>query len=359
MTDFIIIGAGIIGLLTAKELVDAGAKVLIFDQYKLGSQASWAGGGIISPLYPWRHPDSITQASLWSDQYYPTLCAELLEETGIDPEWTQSGLLCLSCHDFEKALEWGALNKASVIQLSNNQFSNYQEGLNILSEESLWFQNVAQIRNPRLLKALKQYLVKKNNIKIVEQTQVTEVLFKGNRALGVQTDLNAFFADAVILATGAWTENLLPTENSSIAIKPAKGQMLLFGQSTVKLKTIVLADGKYLIPRKDGQILVGSTLEYTGFNNSISTEGYDSLYRAALNMLPGLSEVTVVKHWAGLRPESKSGLPYIGLIPQYQNFYINSGHFRNGLLLAPGSARLLADQLLDREPFMSIDIFSP
>ncbi len=134
--------------------------------------------------------------------------------------------------------------------------------------------------------------------------------------------------------------------------------MLLFKAKPGVLDRVVLQNGRYLIPREDGRILVGSTLEFKGFDKETTEEAYQSLYQSALSIMPGLADFPVEKQWAGLRPGSPSGVPYIGKIPQFENLYINAGHFRNGLVLSPASCRLATDLLLEREPIIDPAAYS-
>ena len=116
------------------------------------------------------------------------------------------------------------------------------------------------------------------------------------------------------------------------------------------LDRVVLSDGRYLIPREDGRILVGSTLERTGFEKQLTEQAHRSLYQSALDLLPALAECEVEAQWAGLRPGSPDGIPYIGAVEGFANLYLNAGHYRNGLVLAPASCRLVADLMLKRTP---------
>ena len=164
-------------------------------------------------------------------------------------------------------------------------------------------------------------------------------------------------ADKVLIAGGAWSSNLLKNINISLDVAPVKGQMILFKTLPGSIKRIVLSQDRYVIPRKDGRVLVGSTLEHTGFEKSITIEAYNDLRSEAARIIPLLADMEVEHHWAGLRPGSTNGIPYICAISEVEGLYVNTGHFRNGVVLGPASARLMADIILSREPILDIESY--
>lgn len=148
----------------------------------------------------------------------------------------------------------------------------------------------------------------------------------------------------------AWTASLLGSLVADWRITPVRGQMLLFHAAPGQVRHIVLQGEHYLVPRRDGRILAGSTLEYVGFDKSTTRRAYDELHAAAVAVIPALARCPVEQHWAGLRPGSAQGIPLIGMHPQRRGLFINAGHFRNGVVTGPASARLLADMIFDRVP---------
>jgi glycine oxidase len=166
-------------------------------------------------------------------------------------------------------------------------------------------------------------------------------------------------AKEFVVTAGAWTAQLLKPLEVDLAIEPVKGQMLLFNPPRRLLQTMVLTKGRYLIPRRDNHLLVGSTLEYSAFDKSTSETALQSLRHSAVELLPELAKHPVIKQWAGLRPGAPNGIPYIGRIDSYSNLSINAGQFRNGLVLAPASARLLTDILLGRDVALDPKPYKP
>jgi len=219
---------------------------------------------------------------------------------------------------------------------------------------------IAQVRNPRLLAALRADILRRGG-EILEHRVVSEWRVVHDRLREVITEQGeSFQADVYVLATGAWSGELagklLP--GPKLPVHPVKGQMLLYNGSPGLLRHIVLDDGRYLIPRKDGGILVGSTVEYTGFDKSTTPDARRELEQSAQALLPALTSCRLQIQWGGLRPGSPEGVPYIGSHMELPNLYINSGHFRNGFVMAPASARLLADLVLNRPPVVNPEAYA-
>ncbi|MGA7982678.1 MAG: glycine oxidase ThiO [Chromatiaceae bacterium] len=350
MSHFLVVGGGIIGLLTARELVGAGADVTLVEMGETGRESSWAGGGIISPLYPWHYAESVNRLASWSQREYPELCAELFQETGTDAEHIRSGLLILDQEEQEAALSWAAANHARIDSLDGAALRDKEPGLGPQPSMALLMPEIAQIRSPRLTKALRQSIEKRVDVR--EQEEVVELLVDVGRVTGVKTRLGAIQADRVVVCTGAWTAKLLERLGGKPDIQPVRGQMILFYATPGQVHHIALYHERYVIPRRDGRVLVGSTLEHTGFAKVTTAEAKEELYRSAVEIFPFLKRTPIEDHWAGLRPGSPSGIPYIGAYPGFEGLYINAGHFRNGLVTGPASARLVADIMLDRNPIM-------
>lgn len=356
--DCIIIGGGIMGLLTARELSQAGMKVCVLDQAAVGRESSWAGGGILSPLYPWRYAAPVQLLAKWGQQHYPILVDELLSDTGIDPERQVSGLLVLDNAELQVAQNWAANYPTRLELLDKSQISTLAPALGILPEQALWFPELAQVRNPCLLQSLSKDLLQRG-VEIREQTQVESLLIYRGKITGVQTSAGKIEASRVVACSGAWTRDLLQDTDFKPEIEPVKGQMLMYKACPELLSQIILSGDRYIIPRKDGRILIGSTLEHTGFDKSTSQLANDDLRQVATRFIPALANYPVERHWAGLRPGTADGIPYIYADEKVAGLYVNSGHFRNGVVLGPASARLTADLILERESIISPDLYRP
>ena len=350
MSDILIIGGGVIGLLTARELASAGANVTLVEMGDTGQESSWAGGGILSPLYPWRYGGAVTALAGWSQQVYAELCTALFEETGIDPEYNASGLLILDPEEHDQALAWAEAGQTAVQVIDHDEIKLKEPGLETTMRQALWFPEIGQIRNPRLTKALRAAIDKRVTIR--EHEEVLELRTEHGRITGARTTSGQIDAERVIVCTGAWTAQLLEKLGRKPEIHPVRGQMIQFYAKPGQIHHLTLFRERYVIPRKDGRVLIGSTLEETGFEKHTTAEAKEELYRIAIDLFPLLKRTPIEDHWAGLRPASPSGIPYIGPYPDVEGLFVNAGHFRNGLVTGPASARLVADLVLARSPIL-------
>lgn len=344
MSDVVVVGGGVIGMLSARMLAQRGASVTLLESGSLGAEASWAGGGIISALTPWDAHDAITRLILWGHHYYPSLAQDLKAETGIDVEWNRCGML-LAPADVDRATRWSrfsglkvdvleAAQLVSLLPVFNGVYSNDLDA-------SVFMPEVAQIRNPRLIKALERSL-SALDVTVSEHTPVKGLQIKKQRVTGVETAAGAIAADKVVVAAGAWAADLMP-ELARKQIAPVRGEMLLYQTEPGFLTNIIVGKDCYLVPRRDGQVLCGSTVDNVGFNSVTTKVAMKSLSDAAERLLPSLKNASIVGQWAGLRPGSDNGVPVIGRSLRYDSLYVNCGHFRNGIGMAPASAQLVCD----------------
>jgi len=352
----IVIGAGVIGMMQARELAQQGLDVILVDKGACGAEASWAGGGIISPLYPWRYTEPVTALASWSQAYYPNLIQTLEAESDIDSELTRHGLLMLNVEDKEAALTWSKSAEPWLEPIDREAIYQLESGLRTGFDDALWMPQVGSIRNPRLLRALRTMLEREQAVEIREESAIVGFNTAGARITGVKTIRgDVLEGDVVLVCSGAWSQDL--AGGDAIDIRPVKGQMIRFAARPGIVSRIVLNNGQYVIPRRDGSVIAGSTLEYTGFDKQTTEHAKNALADMAIDLFPDLASCPISDHWSGLRPASPTGVPYVGLLPEYDNVYINAGHFRNGLVLAPASVHLLTAIIckqtlpLDPEPY--------
>lgn len=342
--DFLIIGAGAVGLASALELTRRGARVTLLERGQCGGESTWAGGGILSPLLPWHYGEAVNALSEYSRSLFPDWCAHQQALSGLDAEYRNSGMLVLPPFSQADAFDWCSRHGWRCQLKSDPDVLPAGDAL-----PALWLPDVAQVRNPRLAQVLRGATLAAG-VRIVEAAEVTGLVAQQGRVVSVETTQGAFAAAGVVVTAGAWSGVVPGMPGLASRVFPVRGQMLLFKLAPDTLRQIVLHNGAYLIPRRDGHILAGSTLEWSGFDKSTTLAARSDLLAFAGNILPALNEQVLIRHWSGLRPGSPDNVPVIGRVPGFENLYVNSGHFRYGVTMAPGSAMLLADLILGAKP---------
>jgi glycine oxidase len=331
----VVVGGGVVGCTTAMMLKQQGWQVTVVERNVIAAQtsgeSSWAGAGIIFPLLPWFYQETVNQLALEGARLYPLLAEQLYQETGIDPECLRSGMLIQPPFDAQVALTWCKEHKVTAS----------------LQGQDLWLPEVLQVRNPRLLQALKAWLIK-HNVTLKEQTQLMPVPEADIGEQGVlkrwQTTRGEHLdADIFIVTSGAWSFDLLKETAMRLEIKPMRGQMLLYQLDKPITNHMIYRDGFYMVPRKDGYLLAGSTLEDVGFDTGVTEDMRVEMQAKAEAILPPLKNAPVIKHWSGLRPGTPHNIPTIGQHTTISNLYLNTGHFRYGVTMAPASAQLVCE----------------
>ena len=332
MTHVMIVGGGIAGCMTAMELVTRGYRVTIVERNQIAAQtsgeSSWAGAGIVFPLLPWMYRDEVNQLALAGANLYPQVTQQLLRETGIDPELTKCGMRILPPYDLALAQQWCEKHKIEFTHVGDD----------------LLLPNVAQVRNPRLLQALKQWLIL-HEVTLIEHTQLAPIQETASLNGWQTTKGETLRADLYIVTSGAWSFELLKETAANIDIKPMRGQILLYQMPVNTLQHILYQDGFYMLQRRDGFLLAGSTLEDVGFDANVTETARREMQAKAEAILPALKGMPIHQHWSGLRPGAPENLPTIARHPTIHNLYLNTGHFRYGVTMAPASAKILADLL--------------
>ena len=357
MNKVIVVGGGIIGLLSAYELHRNGFQVTVIDRQQFGQESTWAGGGIVSPLYPWRYDDRITELCRISQQIYPELIDEMQQATGLDAEFLPSGMLIVGDYSNERAQDWAQRVNVHMQTIPQAELKQLEPGLSEKYHNGYWFPQVYQLRNPRMAALAVAYL-RQNNIRLIENQPVNEILVESNRASGVKTSSSTYHADAIVIAGGAWTSQILSQQPIENPIKPIRGQMLLLKGKPDVVQRITLSQDRYIIPRKDGRILVGSTTEDVGFDKSTTASIKQELHDYAVSTIPLLERYEIEHHWSGLRPASDNGIPVIAEHPHLKQLYINSGHYRNGVVMAPASARLLVEIMTQQNTSLAQHLYA-
>jgi glycine oxidase len=347
--SYLVIGAGAIGLSIARELHRRGAgRVAIIDAGRETSGgASWAAAGMLAP-----NADNVSDGVFYSDccssnDLYSTFADELMEETGIDIELDRCGSIFLAFNksEAEELHRREAQLRGRGVRCTVLQPFEIRHREPLISPDAvlgLYFPDEGCVNNRKLLEALRRY-AEINEIEIISES--VEEVFPHDGEVCVQTASGArLFAGHTILATGAWSSLIkFRGPDGKIPVKPIRGQMIAWNGAG-GLRHIVYSSRGYLTPRRDGRILAGATVEDVGFDPELTQSAAKELAEAAAEMLPRLGETGFDDHWAGLRPFSPDGLPIIG--PVDEGLWVATAHYRNGILLAPYTAKLIAGSLL-------------
>lgn len=353
----VVAGGGIVGCMTALELLKRGCDVTLVDRNVVASQtsgeSSWAGAGILFPLLPWMYADEVNQLTMTGAGIYPEFCQELLAETGIDPEYRCSGMLLLPAFDMAQAQQWGADNGVEMVHIEASAYPAVQS---LAGEQALWLPGVGQVRPPNVLQAMRAYLLKRG-VRLLEKTELKPLQLQEKLESWETQSGEVLHADRFVVTSGAWSFDLLKDTAAKLNIKPMRGQILLYQQPTGGLEHMIYREGFYMVPRRDGVMLAGSTLEDVGFDPATTEEVRGELQAKAEAILPALKHQPVLKHWSGLRPGTPENLPTISEHPHVKNLFLNTGHFRYGLTMAPCAARMVAALIYGENPLQDAQPF--
>ncbi|MDE0013197.1 MAG: glycine oxidase ThiO [Candidatus Poribacteria bacterium] len=359
--DIIIIGGGIIGCAVAYNLAKRKVQPLLIDRATtVGTEASWAGAGILTSHASTHEPyPELCRASL---ALYPSLAEELRTETQIDIEFIQSGTLSVFFNAAEAAGLIGLADRRvkkgfSTEVLTAEQAWELEPTLSRSIVGAVLFPEDAQVRNPKMVTALAKGAAK-FGATFQLGNPVTGFLREDRRVTGVIVNGETLYADAFVIANGCWAGELTAQLGTPMEIGPAKGQIVLVEAIPPPFQHIVDGLGIYIVPRADGKILLGATVEFVGYDKSTTVDGAKQMIDAGVTIAPQLAHSTFVQTWAGLRPHTRKG-PLLGYLPGYDNVILASGHFKNGILLAPITGQLIAELLTTGQPSLSLEPFQP
>lgn len=345
MKDVIIVGGGLKGMLTALFLHDAGLKVMLVDQNELGRESSWAGGGLITPLYPWQASAVVSALVKDSQKHYPALCARLYQETGIDPQWMQSGLMNNATHEQQAAQDWAETWGYQMQVLEGKDLQATEPYLNSKFKQILYFPDLAQVRSPRLNAALRAML-RMRPILVSQHQPVHQLHIVNGQAAGIYIGNDLFKAHKVILTAGAWTSAFPEIQDSPLQLRPLLAESIMFRTPTQTLERMIVHKDYYLIPRKDGRIVCGSVFSSQGLEKTLSEQAQQELREVACELMPELTELPIHNHWSSLLSFSENDEPFMGEHPDIAGLYINAGHGSNGVATGLGSVRAVVAQVL-------------
>jgi glycine oxidase len=362
MSNIIVIGGGVIGLSIAYELANRRHQVTLIERDRLGQKSSWAGAGIITPSNAATAIHPLEKLEAISTELHIDWSQRLLRETGIDNEFQRCGGLYLARTRGEQAAIAGLRHDWHERRIAYENWDPQRcksrvPNLSIESlQEALFVPDEFQLRNPRHLQALAA-ACRMLGVQILEgEEQIKLVVGDGARVMEVQLGNRVLKADYYSIACGAWSAEIFKPFEIRLPVTPVRGQVALFCLAKPLDAPIINEGTRYLVPRRDGHVIAGATIEEVGFDSRTVAEDIAQLVHWAQSLIPDCNQQRLVKSWAGLRPGSYDGFPYLGWVTESSNALVAAGHFKAGLHLSTGTAVAIADLiegglLIDLSPF--------
>ena len=366
MSEFVIVGGGVIGLSISYELARRGERVRVVDCQSTRHQTSWVASGILPPSNADVAHDAYGRLCGLSCRLHGELAERLAEETSVDAGYRRCGGLHLARTAGEMvsllaaARQWtDDGNRVEVLQVGDVSRRFPVLGEAVASGQvraACWLPDEAQVRPPRLLKALRT-ACKQRGVEITTDERVLNLVVRGDHVVAVETAREEIGGDCFCVAAGAWSESILQKAGWTIETQPWRGQIALLEAANCPFNYVINEGPNYLVPRDEGLVLVGSTVEEVGFDDRVTDEAIEELILYARELIPDLAEARYVRSWAGLRPGSPDGFPYLGRVPHLSNLYVATGHFRSGIYLSPATARVMSQLMSGETPDVDLESF--
>jgi glycine oxidase len=364
--DVVVIGGGVIGLAIARALCVRGMKrVVLIERASLGAEASHAAAGMLAPQAEANRADAFFELACASRDLYPSFADELREETGTDIELERTGTLYLAFtqkdeEEIEHRYNWQRRASLPVERLSAEEVRRLEPCVSQEVRGALRFPLDVQVENRRLIAALSTS-IEKHGVRLLTQTHVRSLKIERGQVRGVETSRGNVHAPVVVVATGAWTSFLASSDKSfpTPGIEPVRGQMLCFETNPRLAHHVIYSPRGYIVPRLDGRLLAGSTTEHAGFEKRVTGAGVHAITSHALEIAPAVGNLPLVDSWAGLRPRAEDEWPVMGACAEVRGLFYATGHYRNGILLAPLTGELVAEQIMTGSTPPLLDAFSP
>ncbi len=356
--DVIIAGAGIIGCSIARELARRGLRVLALDRQEPGKEASWAAAGMLTPAAESSEALPLVAFANASLALYTEFIEQVERTSGRKTDYRRDGALeVFFGKDAEERLRaWLAALRSAGFQpepLTATDLRRMEPALAADAAAGAYLADEGAVDN-RLLAAVVAEAARREGVDLLAGVEVSRFLCADGRVTGIETRNARFSARHVVLAAGCYTGQIEGADRYAPMV-PARGQMVALRPENMPVRRVVRGPA-YLVPRADGRLLVGATVEHVGFVKAVTPEGITRLLGDALRMFPALSAAPIVETWCGLRPDTPDHLPILGPT-DVEGLWLATGHYRNGILLAPATARALADWITEGRTALPVDAF--
>jgi glycine oxidase len=359
----VIIGGGIIGCSVAWRLASEGVATTVLERGLVGREASWAAAGMIALQAEAEGPGVFFDFCLRARDAFEAIVDRLTRESGVDPEYDRAGILYVAFDaaeraELERRARWQREVAAPLEELSGEQARRIEPAL---SSEAIYAIHMPTNRRTDNRKLTQAYAAaaRRAGAEFVEGARVDGLAMRGGRAVGVvMDDGSTREADVVVNAAGTWAGDVRGLEGDRVKLRPMRGQIVCFEAPPGTIGPALFSLRGYLVPRRDGRLLAGSTMEEAGYNKVGTLSGLEKIVRGANALVPQLGSIAFRGAWAGLRPATRDLLPVLGFSPTVANVLWAVGHFRSGILLSAITGEIIADLVKGRRPAFDIGQFS-
>ncbi|HEX8272816.1 MAG TPA: glycine oxidase ThiO [Longimicrobiaceae bacterium] len=357
----VVVGAGVVGCAVARRLALGGARVRLLDRGEPGMEASWAAAGLLAPLVGADEPSPFLDLLLRAREIYPAFAAALREETGVDVGYSDAGTLALALTDedervLERRFAWQSAAGLPVERLTAEEARALEPGITPETRRALRFPGDHQVDNRELARAL-CIAAERVGAEVRPNTGVARLVRSGDRLVGVElAGGERIEADAAVLAAGCWSGGI-PGLPRALPVVPVHGQIAAVATGAQRFRHCIDTPRGYLVPRADGRLIAGATLERGVSRKSVTPAGLCSVLAGAAEIAPWIGGLPLVETWSGLRPGTPDDLPVLGPDPEVANLFYAMGHYRNGILLAPLTGELIGGMVLGSDPGVGLGPF--
>ncbi len=359
--DVMVLGGGIIGCALAEELACHGQRVTVIERGRIGAEASAAAAGILAAQTDLLAPGPLLELCQASRRMYPRWIEHLERRSGLSLGYHVDGILYLAmtgreARVMEQRARWQCAQGLRVERWSPKEVRQHEPAVDGRIKCGFHFPTEAQVDNVLLMDAL-AVACRKAGVELKEQTSVRRLVMRGKTISGVETDHGMLDAAIVVNCLGSWASmsGVFPIP---LPVEPARGQILAFLGPKRLIRHALMSERAYAVQRRDGRLLVGSTVEFAGFDKSLTVEGMHGILCGVRHMTTALNQCTFLEAWAGLRPHTKDTLPVLGKT-SIEGLYAATGHFRHGILLAPITATLMRELILQGRAAFDLSPFTP
>jgi glycine oxidase len=359
------VGGGVIGCSIAYYAAQAGASVTLLERGSLAAGASGVAAGMLAPQVEAPFADPFFELALLGRAEHAPLAERLLDEVGLDVEHRATGILRVARTEAERAdlqrqQRWQSARGLRAEWVEPNELAGREPLLSGVAGRLLaggvWLPDEAQVRSPRLVQALAAAAVRRG-ARFFEGTWANGLEVVGDRVIGVVTPTGVVRGETIVLAAGVWSPDIARGIGLKLPVVPVKGQVISLRGLHKSPRQIIWSGECYLVPRPDGEVLLGATEEEGNYDPRPTLAGVNRLTEAALEVVPAAGGLIVESVWAGLRPAAPDRHPIVGWAPGVRGLMVATAHYRNGVLLGPLTGRRVVDQVLSGAPLAELAPF--